>query len=194
MSINKNKLVTLAMLAALPVSFNSALAGDPPPAKDINVEISMTNPPQLGSAYHSIAQNFSAACVEDAGGTIASDEQSSLPSGIESGTEEATSDLGVEADGRILLAGGDSVGQLYNLVVAQTPTTEDNYAAMVGAQSTIEIFDPASMGVYSTAGLTEPRSQMAFAAIDANTFLVIGGMGSADDAPLTSELLVYNAQ
>jgi hypothetical protein len=98
------------------------------------------------------------------------------------------------ADGRVLLVGGSSNGQLFDVSVAypgkDTSDTSPYGAAMKTAQSAIEVFDPATMAVYSAGHLNMARSQLTLAPIDQDSFLAIGGFGSAESI-LSAELLVY---
>ena len=83
-------------------------------------------------------------------------------------------------DGRVLFAGGDTSNAAFD-------TKEISLAS---AQKAIEIYDPATEGVYSAGLLSYPRHQFAFASIGKRGYLMVGGTG-APEALKTSDLLVY---
>ncbi len=100
--------------------------------------------------------------------------------------------LQLMSDGRVLLFGGNTKGQLFDPTAAfagQNGT--DHEQALASASSVIEIFDPMNNGVFDVGNLIQRRSQLTFAPVTADSILVVGGMGS-DLSLLTGELMVYN--
>lgn len=94
------------------------------------------------------------------------------------------------ADGRVLLIGGNETGQLYDPTAALA-SSEDRDVVLKTSSSVIEVFDPATEGLYLVGSLSRSRSQATVAPLGSSSVLVIGGMGS-NLSLLSADLLVYH--
>lgn len=96
------------------------------------------------------------------------------------------------SDGRILFFGGNRNGTLYDLRVANTNSNAPNFYSLIGSDASMELFDPKTMGIYYLGEMTSARSQMTSAALDSDTILVLGGMGS-NTSLMSMEMIIYNS-
>lgn len=93
-------------------------------------------------------------------------------------------------DGRILLIGGNTKGQLYDPDLALAPADDPRKQGLKSASSAIDLFDPETEGVFVAGQLNRTRSQAAVGLLEGDAILVIGGMGS-DVSLVTAELLIF---